>query len=396
MLKSNQWSISYAYEGRDVQVEAQGDNICAYFRDRKYTVVQLMQEIRQIRARYFYRASFQWEKENVSGYVYYIWQDADGNELEKGYLRDGSRFASPEKAANLVVEVLMTGKGAGSARLTGLEITEEEAYTPRNVRVCTVGYNMLNPNLEVLPFEENVALTLREIDMVAKENPDIIVLTEGSFQLSAKLMESGKPVPNRLDDCHVKALCAKAKEYNCYIVTSLRTLDEDDVLHNTCILIDRAGNIQGINHKTHLTIGEKEKGLELGTELPVFDTDFGRIGMLVCWEHFFPEAVRTLALKGAELLLVPTRGFRLNRASVRALENGIYLVTSHVRGDSSVILDPDGALVADGAEKGYAAATIDLNYSPTVHYLACGSWAEPNNIYLNQRRPELYDRLLQL
>lgn len=395
MLKSNQWETSYAYAGRDVQVYTQGECIRAFFKDPKYTVVKLTQEIQGVHGEYFYRASFACDRENVSCYVYYIWQDGNGTELLKGYLQNGDRFVSPENAETLVIEVLLTGKGAGSVQLTEMEIIEEEAYSPRNVRVCVVGYELLNNELVTLPFEENVALTLREIDAVAQEKPDVIVLTENAFQTSEKITESGAPTPNRLNDRHVQALCGKAKEYGCYIVTSLRTVDEDDVLHNTCILIDRTGKIQGISHKTHLTINEKEKGMELGTELPVFETDFGKIGMLVCWEHFFPEAVRTLALKGAELVLIPTHGFRLNRAAVRALENGVYLATAHVRGECSVILNQDGQVIADGKEKGYAIADIDLNRKAIVRYLSCSSWAEPNNIYINERRSELYNQLTQ-
>lgn len=393
MLKMTQWTTRFAYPDRDVQVYAQDDCIRANFRDRKYSVAELKREVEGIRAGHFYRISFQCEQENVNAYVYYIWRNAEGKELCKGYLHSGERFASPADAAQLALEVLMTGKGEGSFQLTGLELTEEEAYQPRNVKICTIGYELLNRELVTLPFEENVALTLQEIDEIAHLKPDVIVLTENAFQTSEKRGPSGKYTCNRLDDVHVQALCAKAKENNCYIVTSLRTLDEDDVVHNTLILIDRNGKIQGTSNKTHLTIGEKEIGMELGTEFPVFDTDFGRIGMLVCWEHFFPEAVRTLAIKGAELILVPTHGFRLDRAATRASENGVYFVTAHVRGRDSVILDQDGQVIADGEEKGYAFAEIDLNKKALVQYLSCDSWADPHCIYLNERRPSIYTTL---
>ena len=393
MLKMTQWATKLFYQDRDVQVCAQDDCVQASFRDRRYTVVELQRDVEGIRGGYFYHVSFCCESNNVSGYVYYIWRDADGMELSKGYLRNGDRFVSPANADQLGLEVLMTCKGTGTFRMTGLDLVEEEAYQPRNIKVCAIGYELLNRELVTLPFEENVDLTLREVDAVAHLNPDVIVLTENAFQTSEEIGPSGSPTHNRLDDCHVQALCAKAKQYNCYIVTSLRTLDEDDVRHNTCILIDRNGNIQGTSHKTHLTIGEKEGGLELGTEFPVFDTDFGRVGMLVCWEHFFPEAVRTLTLKGAELILVPTHGFRLDRAATRALENGVYFVTAHVRGSDSVILDQDGQVIADGNEKGYAFAEIDLNKKAAVRYLSCSSWADPNNIYMNERRPDIYATL---
>lgn len=395
MQNHNKWTVSCPYQDRDMRICADEDGIRAEFQDPRYSVAKLLQAPIAASPNCFYRANYQYKSENITCYVYYIWRNEDGKELSKGYLQAGDRFTSPADAASLTIEVLLTGKGAGTFRLTDLEIAEEGPYCPRNVRVCAIGYELLNRELVTVPFEENVALTLREIDAVAHEKPDVILLTEAAFQTSEKISAGGSATPNRLDDVHVKALCEKAKEYGCYIVTSLRTVDEDGVLHNTCILINREGSIQGTAHKTHLTIGEKERGMELGTELPVFDTDFGRIGMLVCWEHFFPEAVRTLALKGAELLLVPTHGFRLDRAAVRAMENGIYLATAHVRGADSVILDQDGQVIADGREKGYAVAEMDLNHKTMVQYLSSSSWSEPNNIYLNERHPAIYHFLCE-
>ena len=98
-------------------------------------------------------------------------------------------------------------------------------------------------------------------------------------------------------------------------------------------------------------------------------------------------------MKGAELILVPTHGFRLDRAATRALENGVYFVTAHVRGSDSVILDPDGEVIADGKETGYAFAQIDLNKKASVRYLSCSSWADPHNIYMHERRPDIYATL---
>ncbi|MBE6921548.1 MAG: carbon-nitrogen hydrolase family protein [Ruminococcaceae bacterium] len=392
MLKFGEWTSLFAYADRDAQITAQGSQIRAAFRDRKYTVVKLLQPVEGIQADHFYRIRYRAHSENMRWDVLYIWQDATGIELSKGYLQNEERLTSPANAAKLIIEVLLTGKGEGSFELSDLHLQDEGPYQPRNVKVCAVAYELLNKDLAALPFEENVALNLREIDAVAHLNPDVIVLTECAFQTSEKVTVPGVTTPNRLDDPHMNALCRKAKEYHCYIVTSLRLVDEDGVLHNSAILIDRQGNIQGVSHKTHLTINEKERGLELGQEFPVFDTDFGKIGMLVCWEHFFPEAVRTLALKGAEMIFVPTHGFRLNRAATRALENGVYLVTAHIRGDRTVVLDPDGRVLADGTEKDYAFAQVDLNKRTFVQYLSCSSWGDAHSIYLNERRPELYFR----
>lgn len=395
-MKFGEWTYYCTYTDRDVIVTAKDSSIHAEIGACKYTVVKLTLPVEKIKSNYFYRISYQAHSKNICWDVLYIWQNACGTELSKGYLESGQRFASPADATKLTIEVLLTGKQEGNFDLTELELAEEGPYQPRKVKVCAIGYEMLNRELVPLPFAENVKLNLQEIDAVAHLEPDIIVLTECAFQTSEKVATPGATTPNRLDDCYVQALCTKAAEHRCYIVTSLRLVDDDGVLHNTAILIDRKGNIRGVSHKTHLTVNEKERGLEPGDNLSVFETDFGTIGMLVCWEHFFPETVRTLALKGAEMILVPTHGFRLDRAAARAMENGVHLVTAHTRGNCTVILDPDGKVLSDGSEENYAFAEIDLNKTSLVRYLSCSSWGDPNSYYLHERRPDLYGAISEL
>jgi N-carbamoylputrescine amidase len=78
---------------------------------------------------------------------------------------------------------------------------------------------------------------------------------------------------------------------------------EGDTLHNSAVLL--GPGVAGRYRKTHLW--DKEKFLyEPGRELPVFDAPLGRIGLLVCYDVWFPEAARTLALKGAQILCVPS------------------------------------------------------------------------------------------
>jgi predicted amidohydrolase len=78
---------------------------------------------------------------------------------------------------------------------------------------------------------------------------------------------------------------------------------EGDVVHNSAVLV--GPGVIGRYRKTHLW--DREKSLyEPGRELPVFDTPLGTIGLLVCYDAWFPEAVRTLALKGAQMICVPS------------------------------------------------------------------------------------------
>ena len=105
--------------------------------------------------------------------------------------------------------------------------------------------------------------------------------------------------------------------------------------------------------------------------------------MQICWDHFFPESSRVLALKGAELLVMPTHGFLECRAMARAVDNGIYVATAYFWNDGTAIYAPDGTIVDKATGKGYAIAEIDLNKICYVRYLSCNSRGEPNDYYLH-------------
>ncbi len=83
---------------------------------------------------------------------------------------------------------------------------------------------------------------------------------------------------------------------------------EGSLIYNTGVLMDRGGNIAGKYRKVQLPLAEAEFGVTPGCEFPVFDTDFGKIGILICFDHFFPEPARILSYNGAEIIFVPTIG----------------------------------------------------------------------------------------
>jgi len=84
----------------------------------------------------------------------------------------------------------------------------------------------------------------------------------------------------------------------------------------------------GKYRKTCLTRGESASGLTAGHEFPVFETRFGKVGMMICWDLMFPECARSLSNQGAEVIAMPIAGGDPILARARAIENQIYLVTS--------------------------------------------------------------------
>ena len=108
-----------------------------------------------------------------------------------------------------------------------------------------------------------------------------------------------------------------ARQYNLYIVAGL--LEKDgNVVYNTAVLIDKKGKIVGKYRKISLPREEIDGGITPGDETPVFDTDFGRIGMMICWDVTFPETARALAKQGAEVIFLPIAGGHLKLAMARA------------------------------------------------------------------------------
>jgi predicted amidohydrolase len=135
---------------------------------------------------------------------------------------------------------------------------------------------------------------------------------------------------------------------------------EGPAIYNTAVLIDRAGNVAGKYRKVYLPREEVEAGLTPGNDYPVFRTDFGTVGIMICYDVFFADPARALALKGAEMILMPIWGGDETLAKARAIENRVFLVASGYD-HPTYIMDPDGERLSVGPRPGAAVATIDLN-----------------------------------
>jgi predicted amidohydrolase len=93
-------------------------------------------------------------------------------------------------------------------------------------------------------------------------------------------------------------------------------------------LIGPDGKFLGKYRKVALPRSEVAGGITPGSEYPVFDTRFGKLGMMVCYDGFFPEVARELSNRGAEVIAWPVWGCNPLLASARACENQVYLVSS--------------------------------------------------------------------
>ena len=208
-------------------------------------------------------------------------------------------------------------------------------------------------------LEQNLTL-MRE---AAESGCDLMVTTE-AINFPGQPHKVAGDYPSLVDESLrwlVPELSAIAKAGSCYIAACLysrRTPDTTDgALYNAIWLFNRAGKVCAVYHKTHLA-GDENDYLRPGDRYCVAETDFGRLGMAVCWDMQFPETCQTLTEMGADLIIAPTWGWEWIYGPARAYENGVYVAAAMavpewgpiegLRSPSEVIR-PDGACIARGS-----------------------------------------------
>ena len=143
----------------------------------------------------------------------------------------------------------------------------------------------------------------------------------------------------------------EARKCHCYIVVPTYLLDDRATQRcsNAAILFDRSGAVKGIYRKVQLVVnpatGVMEHGATPGKEEPVFDCDFGKLGIQICYDMDFDYGWRQLALKGAELVAWPTQSPQTSQPAARAHRNRYYIVSSTWRNNAS-IFEPTGKIAA--------------------------------------------------
>ncbi|NSW55115.1 MAG: carbon-nitrogen hydrolase family protein [Armatimonadetes bacterium] len=188
---------------------------------------------------------------------------------------------------------------------------------------------------------------------------------------------------------------------------------ESDGPRNSAFVVGRDGSVLGRYDKVHLTKPEAEAlGLVPGDGFPVFELDFGVIGVMLCYDLCFPEPARCLALEGAEIILCPSLQRSYTEAELdlqvrsRAFDNFVYLVRSSygtppgepwrpgMIAGKSCIVAPDSTILADlGRRTGVALRQIDLDLVDVGARSHGGEIGPLRAMRLEDRRPETYGRL---
>ncbi len=219
----------------------------------------------------------------------------------------------------------------------------------------------------VVTNKEMVRRGLTLLESAGKEKVDITCLPEIFNVLGLSLEESLKKASNP------ELLCLKisriAREYRMYIVYP--TLEKrKEEFYISANIIDREGKIAGKYDKAHLTRAEKRNyGATPGNNYPVFKTNFGKIGVMICYDCYFSEVARILTLNGAEIIFYPSLQRHFSevyfeiQTRARALDHSVYIVRSSYGVEEShlwfpgmilgrsCIIDRDGTIIADLGHK---------------------------------------------
>jgi len=160
--------------------------------------------------------------------------------------------------------------------------------------------------------ETNLAYSIAQIEHAAKQNADLVVLPELHLDHyfcqseDTACFDMAQPVPG--PTCEILSAVAKANKV--VIVSTIFEKRAPGLYHNTAVVFDKDGSIAGTFRKMHIPddLGFYEKFYFTPGDLgftPI-DTSIGRLGVLICWDQWYPEAARLMALAGADLLIYPT------------------------------------------------------------------------------------------
>ena len=237
---------------------------------------------------------------------------------------------------------------------------------------------------------ENVRTVKTYLEKIKDENPDFVILPEmfccpyqtENFPIYAE--KEGGPVWQQLS--------GYAKQYGIYLIGgSMPEKDAEGNVYNTSYIFDREGKQIGKHRKVHLfdidvkggqTFKESDT-LTAGDSDTVFDTEFGKMGVMLCFDIRFPELSRMMVNDGARIVFVPA-AFNMTTGPAhwelsfrtRALDNQIYMVgcapardvsAGYISWGHSIVTDPWGRVIDMLDEKkGIILAELDMDYEEQV------------------------------
>jgi beta-ureidopropionase len=151
-----------------------------------------------------------------------------------------------------------------------------------------------------------------------------------------------------------------AEQHSCYIICPIIVRDENQIF-NSAILIDRTGKIIGRYDKIRPTEGELEKSICPGNvDPPIFETDFGSIGMQICFDVNWHAQWRTLKEKGAEIIFFPSAFPAARQVTSHAWLNQCFIVSSTMTRSASIYDITGDQIATTGKCQGWTGAVLPI------------------------------------
>lgn len=302
----------------------------------------------------------------IGGYLI-GWQPTAEPEFpaERGTRDDGwSEFSevyhAPPRATRAVVELYLQWASDARVEWSGVEFSPTSAPAGRKVRLAAVHFR---------PSGKSPAENCHEYEPLiveaAKQKADLVVLGETITLVGPnrpKYEDIAEPIPGPSTDY----FGALAKQHGLHIVVGLYERDKH-LIYNVAVLLGPDGKVLGKYRKVCLPRNEAAAGITPGEDYPVFQTKFGKVGMMVCYDGFFPEVARELSNNGAEVIAWPVWGCNPELAAARACENHVYIVSSTYEDISrnwmlTAVYDHDGRTLAKARDWGTVVVSeVDLD-----------------------------------
>lgn len=266
---------------------------------------------------------------------------------------------APAKASAVVLQLYLSNAPQGTVRWSDVSFQPIADLGERKVTITSI-------NLRPANSKDNVGEFLAAAESTAPGKTDVVLLPEGITVVGngKKYADVAESIPGPT----TARLGEFARKRHTYVAAGIFER-EGAAIYNTAVLIDRNGNLAGKYRKVYLPREEVEGGLTPGSDYPVFQTDFGTVGLMICYDVFFADPARALALKGAEVILMPIWGGDETLAKARAIENKVFLIASGYD-HPTYVMDPNGERLSEAKTHGTAAvATVDLNRRYRDKYL---------------------------